>query len=171
MTLQGICDYKRRFIDVFTGIPSKIHDARVFRLSFIMRRVNELGPNFHILGDGAYPLSDNLLTPYRDYGNLNAVQQCYNHKFSATRVRIENSFGFLKGRFRQLIKLEFHTVLRISMFIISCCVLHNICIDNEDFFEDSFDSDEPTQDVVDDHENRGNGVNKRDNIAFALYDN
>lgn len=33
--LQGICDYKLRFIDVFTGICGSVHDARVWRLSDI----------------------------------------------------------------------------------------------------------------------------------------
>jgi len=27
--LQVICDYKKRFIDVFVGAPGKIHDATV----------------------------------------------------------------------------------------------------------------------------------------------
>lgn len=54
---------------------------------------------------------------------------------SATRVLIENAFGLLKGRFRQLIKVDLHTVDKISKFIISCCVLHNLCIDNNDNFD------------------------------------
>lgn len=135
MTLQDICDNKRRFIDVFTGVPSKIHDARVYKLSFIAQKVNALGIEYHILGDSAYPISQNLLTPYKNYGDLSPIQQIYNYKFSATRVRIENIFGILKGRFRQLIKLEYHTVRKRSSFIIACCVLHNACIDNDYWFE------------------------------------
>ncbi|XP_036317984.1 putative nuclease HARBI1 [Rhagoletis pomonella] len=34
ITLQGICDAKLRFLDVYTGIPSKIHNSRVLKLSF-----------------------------------------------------------------------------------------------------------------------------------------
>ena len=33
LTLQAICDHKKRFIDIFTGIPGKVHDARVFKMS------------------------------------------------------------------------------------------------------------------------------------------
>jgi len=39
ITLQAICDYKKRFIDVFTGAPGKIHDARVFALSDISKEL------------------------------------------------------------------------------------------------------------------------------------
>jgi len=35
ITLQGICDARKRFVNTFTGIPSKIHDARVLKLSDI----------------------------------------------------------------------------------------------------------------------------------------
>lgn len=48
---------------------------------------------------------------------------------------IENSFGILKNRFRQLTLLHFHEVRKIAEFIISCCVLHNLCIDAEDFID------------------------------------
>lgn len=31
LTLQAICDVNKMFLDVFTGLPSKIHDAKVFK--------------------------------------------------------------------------------------------------------------------------------------------
>lgn len=134
ITLQGICDGRKRFIDTFTGIPSKIHDARVLKLSDIcdeLPRICEDG-KYHILGDGAYPIREWLIIPFKDYGNLSAKEKQFNKMLSATRVLIENAFGLLKGRFRQLIEVDLRTVDKISKFIISCCVLHNLCIDNND---------------------------------------
>jgi len=32
-------------------------------------------------------------------------------------------------------ELQFHDVKKISKFIISCCVLHNLCIDLKDSFD------------------------------------
>ncbi|KAJ8953440.1 hypothetical protein NQ318_023559 [Aromia moschata] len=111
MVLQGICSSDRKFIDVFTGIPSKIYDARVFKLSFISDKLPQIcGNTYHILGDAAYPIRKWLLTPYRDYGNLTNEQRTYNYKFSATRVRIENTFGIFKQRFRQLLKVDLWAV-------------------------------------------------------------
>lgn len=168
VTLQGICDHQRRFLDVFTGISSKIHDSRVFKLSFVKNKVKNVGGDFHILGDAAYPLLENLLTPFRDYGNLTPIQRNYNYKFCATRVRIENSFGILKARFRQLIRIDIHSVLRISKLIISCCVLHNICIDQEDFFED-IEEMLPLDEVEFTVQDTRAGTLKRNHIAEVLY--
>jgi len=147
ITLQGICDARKRFIDVFTGIPAKIHDSRVLKLSDINNDLPQIcGGKFHILGDAAYPIREWLMIPYKDYGNLSDKQRQFNKQFCATRVLIENAFGLLKNRFRQLIELDFHNVDKISKFIISCCVLHNLCIDNDDEFTfdaDILDNEEP----------------------------
>lgn len=103
------------------------------------------GDEQHILGDAAYPLKKYLITPYRDgiylitpYGNLTQEQRNFNYKFSACRVKIENAFGLLKTRFRQLMRLDFNTVERSC--IIACCALHNLCICNADDLDDLEDN-------------------------------
>ncbi|KAH7970587.1 hypothetical protein HPB49_011451 [Dermacentor silvarum] len=130
MTLQAVCDHEKRFLDVTVGNPSKMHDAKTYRNSRLAARLPQIcaSGNYHILGDAAYPLRQYLLTPYRDYGKLTSQQKSFNARFSATRVRIENAFGDLKARLRQLLHLDFFVVDKINVFVISCCVLHNLCI-------------------------------------------
>lgn len=135
ITLQGICDKSRKFIDVFTGPPSKIHDARIFRMSFIYNKILNLERQYHILGDSAYPISESLITPYRDYGNLTRSERNFNLRFSRTRVKIENAFGLLKCRFRQLLHVDFPRVEKLATFVLACCALHNLCIENNDLLD------------------------------------
>ncbi|CAI6373883.1 unnamed protein product [Macrosiphum euphorbiae] len=136
ITLQGVCDYKKKFIDVFTGIPAKIHDARVFVLSDLSKDLPSMcEKKYNLLGDGAYPIREWLLVPYKDYGRLTESQKTFNKTLSSTRVLIENTFGLLKSRFRQLLQLDIHSVDKITKFIISSCVLHNLCIDMDDHIE------------------------------------
>lgn len=133
---------QRKFLDVFTGIPSKIHDSRVLKLSFIEKDLPKLcAPRYHIIGDAAYPLREYLLKPFPDYGNLTNQQKVYNKRFCGTRVLIENTFGILKQRFRQFVRIDFHAVDKMSKLVLSCCVLHNLCIDNDDEWEGN-DEDE-----------------------------
>lgn len=43
--LQGVCDNKARFIDIYVGMPGRMHDARVFRNSPLYRDlINEENP-------------------------------------------------------------------------------------------------------------------------------
>lgn len=113
-------------------------------MSFIYNKLRNICENgyFHLIGDSAYPIRDYLLTPYRDYGNLTIPQQRYNNKLCTTRVLIENAFGLLKARFRQLIRLDYHSVKKMSVFIISCCVLHNLCIDLQDILDEELEPNE-----------------------------
>ena len=74
MILQGVADHKYRFIDVYTGWPGRVHNARVFANSPIYKKGIE-GRLFRGLkksigskdvpvclpGDSAYPLKSWLL--------------------------------------------------------------------------------------------------------------
>lgn len=168
--LQGICDYKLKFIDVFTGICGSVHDARVWRLSDIATLIaqdeNRYFQNqYHLLADSAYPLSNYMLTPYRDNGHLTNVQRRFNTKLSKTRVVIERAFGTLKGRFRKLKYIYMYNTEMIPLVILTCCILHNICIENEDAFidDDAFDAIE-----IEDNIEFMNGAEKRDIISNML---
>lgn len=134
MTLQGICDGKKKFWDVFTGVSGRTHDARTFEFSDINPQLEGICEGrYHLLGDGAYPLRPWLLTPYKNLGLLTPEEINFNLKFSSTRVCIENAFGILKMRFRQLYYgVHMHKAKKITKFIICCCVLHNLCIDADD---------------------------------------
>lgn len=80
-----------------------------------------MGDEYHIIGDAAYQISKNVMTPGKNNENLTIVQQRFKEKFSATRVKIENSFFSLKAWLHQLIYLELSTAVRMSNLILSCC--------------------------------------------------
>lgn len=171
--LQGVCDPSLKFIDIFVGMPGKVHDARVFRLSPLQRQIN-LGlipENMHLLADSAYGLHDNVLTPYRDNGHLTRQQQRYNVKHASIRSCIERAFGLLKNKFRRLRFLDMNLIEEIPVVITSCCVLHNFIILHERY-EDGEDVIDNLDEVPDFEEhlvlNIRNGVNKRNNIAGLL---
>ncbi|KAJ8945014.1 hypothetical protein NQ314_009336 [Rhamnusium bicolor] len=86
-------------------------------------------PNYFITGDCAYPLQSWLITPFRNNGHLTHEQLHFNTTVSKTRVKVEDAFALLKGRFRRLKELlDMNEEQNIVDTIISCCVLHNICL-------------------------------------------
>lgn len=128
-------------MDVFTELSSKIHGARIYKLSPISKKLKNICEDqYHIFGDAAYSLREWLLVPYKDYGNMSEVKKHYNSKFVRTRVIIENAFGVLKSRFLRLQCLYFMDVDKISQFIIACCVVRNLCIvQKDDIVESDFE--------------------------------
>ncbi|XP_044763578.1 putative nuclease HARBI1 [Coccinella septempunctata] len=172
--LQGVCDHRMAFIDVFIGMPGRVHDARVFRSSDIYQKlINANNPllsrDMHLLGDSAYPLMTNLLTPYRDNGHLNDIQNNYNYRMNSIRSVIERTFGRLKGKFRRLKYLDIGDPDFGTHIISAACVLHNFLILNEveedpqEVLEEDLPLPNPEGDVADE-----GGNDKRDNIANML---
>nr|CAI5845138.1 unnamed protein product [Callosobruchus analis] len=132
-------DEDRKEASAVKFLQGLLERFRVFRLSCISREIPEIcGEIYHLLGDSAYCLREYLMTPYRDCGQLTDQQKKFSRIFSATRVQIESTFGLLRGRWRQLLHLEFHEVDKITNFIMACCVLHNICIDNVDLWDNPY---------------------------------
>ena len=102
--LQGVCDHDGNFKDVFIGVPGKVHDARMLRMSPFFANMNmTLGNDWRILGDSAYVSQDFpwILTPTRDNGVLTPQQTASNTALSRGRVIIENTFGRLICKFRR----------------------------------------------------------------------
>lgn len=100
--LQCVCREDLRFIHCFAGWPGSVHDSRVLKNSDLWDTGSELCGDGHLIGDGGFPLTQWLLTPYRDNGHLNHNQRYYNFCLSSTRQVIERFFSLLKGRFRRL---------------------------------------------------------------------
>lgn len=156
--LQGIVDYKKRFLDVFCGEAGSLHDARVLRRSVFYQKALNGHINFrnrYLLGDSAYPTTLNwLVTPFKDNGNLTPQHHIFNFKHSSTRIVIENAFALLKGRFRRLRHFDNRNISFIVKCTVAACVLHNICIDaREDEAIDIEEVDEGDMEEMEDNDN------------------
>ena len=136
VVLQAVVREDLRFTNIFTGWPGKVHDSRILKNSPLFER----GPQFcagnrHILGDSGYPNLPWLLVPFKDNGHLSAAQGKYNKTHASIRSNVERAFGVLKGRFARLRYIDQKSIKTIVVTIITACILHNICILNNDDFE------------------------------------
>lgn len=157
LILQAVCDCNLKFLDVYCGWPGSVHDARVLRNSPLFKSASAAESeeiymfpiNTHLLGDSAYPLSNWLMVPFKDFGNLNEIQKRYNYKHSSTRICIERAFGALKRRFRRLKFVDLTDIKAIVHVVLSCCCLHQLCLYNsaEDILEFIQDSAEDNEEV------------------------
>nr|XP_012215711.1 PREDICTED: putative nuclease HARBI1 [Linepithema humile] len=174
--LQGICDAKCQFIDIFIGWPGATHDARVWRESPIGQALAEdptlLPEGTHIIGDSAYTLQPYLLTPFRNNGHLTPRQKLYNKKLSSKRVVIEQAFGKLRARFRRLEYLNMYLMNEMKIVVVAACVLHNICIRYNDETELSDDErEEENRDQDEDNAILEIANDKRNRIVDTLWMN
>ncbi|XP_055903680.1 uncharacterized protein LOC129939620 [Eupeodes corollae] len=138
IVLQAVVDADKKFIDICVGEPGSLHDSRVLRRSALYNQAetnySRLFPsNTFLLGDSAYASSNWIVPPFKDYGQLTDQQKSFNFIHSSTRMVVENAFGLLKGRFRRINKFtEQRTINSIKKIVVSVCILHNLCISNDD---------------------------------------
>lgn len=148
--MQAMMDFQGLFLDINIGWPGKVHDARVFANSSLYRKANSdtLFPNWTckmgsvdvplvILGDPAYLLPW-LMKPYLENASITAKEHLFNYRQSRARMVVENAFGWLKGRWRCLLKRMDTHVCNVPNIVASCVVLHNICELYRDFCNDDW---------------------------------
>lgn len=177
-SVQAVCDHRMRFIHIYVGNVGSIHDSRGFRLSALQQYVNDktkFANDTHMIGDGAYGLHRYLLVPYYDDGHLTEQQRNYNFCHSSTRVVIERAFGHLKGRWRSLLHVLAVNDIKFAPYhIFACCVLHNICLLQNDELELqnhlilTREQREVQEERVIECNNRDAAVIKRNNICANL---
>ncbi len=84
-SLQGqiVWDDRLKILDFFCAYPGSVHDASVLRNSPIKPILDtHTPPNQHVLADSAYQLTNAVLVPFRDNGQLSPVQTHFNRVHS-----------------------------------------------------------------------------------------
>lgn len=174
--VSAVCDHRGKFIDVFIGCAGKMHDARVFRKSILKRKIfDQANPLMrqeqHLIGDSAYPLLMNLMTPFRDDGHLDAAKINYNIRLSSIRSIIERAFGCLKCKFRRLKYLDVASVETANVIISACCMLHNFILSNGeeiDMEENNENEDVPAPNPGNEHQRIQNQLQRQEAVTKRL---
>lgn len=117
LVTQAVVDANGKCLNVSVGCPGSLHDTRVYRYSKLFERIERgeilTQPSRRIgayntppllLGDSAYPLSQKLLKPYPENAVNGAPERRFNPSRCRTRVKVEQGFGELQGRWRCLSK-------------------------------------------------------------------
>lgn len=165
-TLQCISEPSLNFIDAFIGYPGSVSDRRIFTQSNIYKNI-EMNPEHYfdnesfILGDKAYPLKTWCIPPFIENRNLNIAEIHFNAAHAKTRQVVERSFALLFGRFRRLKFLDMNRTDYIPQTVLACCVLHNICLEHDNFLINDYIAEGEEYMC---HANNNNNNNNRENI-------
>ncbi|XP_054722829.1 uncharacterized protein LOC129232750 [Uloborus diversus] len=149
IVLQAVVSATYKFINVNVGWPGCVHDARVLKntglfhhgqMGTLLPQSVKIGSQIYrpfLVADSAYPLLTWIMKPFGG-GQLNLQTTALNQKLSHSRVKVEQAFGMLKGRFRCLLKENESALKNVVRQVLACCAIHNICIDQEDMVLDEW---------------------------------
>ncbi|CAB1109761.1 unnamed protein product [Ectocarpus sp. CCAP 1310/34] len=92
MNFQAVCNARYKITAWTMNCPGSCNDRTAFKHSGFERVLKTLPKGAYIVGDGAYPASDQVLVPYPGT-TLTPSQDSYNFYQSQARIFIEQAFG------------------------------------------------------------------------------
>lgn len=124
-----------------------------------------------IVADPAYKLTTWCMKPFPQTRALTDRQRDFYKSLSSARVVVEQAFGLLKGRWRCLLDKLDESVDKVPSTIITCCVLHNICLEVNDGTEIDVANDEDgfLGVPLPGHDINADGARLRNTIKDTLY--
>jgi hypothetical protein len=135
LNMQGTCDLRGKFLDVYIGHPGSTSDYLSFITSPLRHKLETpgfLAPGLHLIGDNAYTNTPYMATPYP--ATTGGSKDAYNYYLSQLRIRVECSFGMLVHRWGILRKPipSCISIKKTTALVMCLCRLHNFCIDQSD---------------------------------------
>ncbi|KAE8739517.1 hypothetical protein FOCC_FOCC014973, partial [Frankliniella occidentalis] len=134
INVQAVVDNNLLVRQLHVGEAGSTNDARVFRKSDLYRDLLHRAPGIirnvdeHLVGDGAYTLTDFMMKPFQNNGHLTGRQLAFNRSLSQCRVHVENAFGLAKAKWRRLKFMHARNPRNVVDHIAACFVLHNMVI-------------------------------------------
>jgi hypothetical protein len=141
---QAIVDSKKRFIDLFVGMPGSTNDSRTLRYNglyanVLHRRilddvngVHHEGFSPYLLGDKGFPLLLWLMVPHKNDRPLSILGRLYNRRLRRGRSVVENAFGLLKMNWRVLLTKSNLSVNIMPDVVYACAILNNMILSDRD---------------------------------------
>ena len=179
--LQAICDWNRKFIWASISHPASAHDSMVFKLTPLYRQIEiAFNDDEYILADKAYALEQHVIVPYKEPLASRPKYSAFNYALSVPRVKIEHTFGILKGRWPSLRDIPIRIGedaagghRKVMHWVMACLVLHNILAtiqleDDDMWFEENEEMEDSEQgdrqEVQTSKESKTEGATKRAGI-------
>jgi DDE superfamily endonuclease len=149
INMQGVVDADARFRSVQVNLPGRTHDAKAWSVSDAKKVIEQ---NFsrseyvvevegrrikpYVLGDSAYPGSEHLLKPYLQSSANGTDKRRFNLRHCRSRQIVEQAFGILKCMWRLLLRTqEVHKQEILQLLVLTCCTLHNMCVEDRVRFD------------------------------------
>lgn len=154
--VMAIADAGYRFVAVDMVTDGRTNDYTVFKQSRIGKSLSKKsfgipsprplpgteGPPvpFVLVGDEAFQMSENLMTPYAS-STLNTTEQIYNNRLSKARDYVECAFVLLTTKWKVLTTVIPLRPENVENLVKACVVLHNFVADHELLVVDPKDCD------------------------------
>lgn len=171
VVLQATCNHKMVFTSCSTKSPGSLTTEQVLansELSKLTKNDSNIFPDgCYLVGSSNYPLRTWLITPYEG-DQLTAEQEHLNNALIEAHKPIIKALKLLMARFQRLKMLDMNRLDLIPLCLKTACIIHNVCIVNEDLINVS-DTDDDYNLYEHPLSTDIQGIEKRNFVADQLF--
>ena len=110
--------------------PGSVHDSYALQCTELGRVLLEgLPQDYFIAADEAYPLSGAIISRYGGSVENETFKNAFNYYHSRMRVRVENAFALLVGKWGSLWRALRVPLKKVPRYVLALGRLHNLGID------------------------------------------
>lgn len=139
IVLMAMVDGKGRFLWAQAGMPGNVHDSTILQAANIwplLQSICELKTTLIgtvrvpalLLVDSAFPFRTYLMKRFTQ-ASLSLAQRKFNKLHAQSRIVVENAFGILKMKYRELFRTSERAPENVKYSVLASIVLHNLTID------------------------------------------
>lgn len=140
--MMAMVDGRGRFLWCSAGMPGNCHDSTLLQSSgiwprlrtlcqVVQERVGDVMVPAMILGDNAFPFRSYLMKRF-SHANRTPEQRAFNKRHASSRVVIENAFGSLKMRFREVFRGSESSPENLKFAALAAVTIHNLMLDRNE---------------------------------------
>eukprot|EP00918_Siedleckia_nematoides_P096401 GHVU01211454.1.p1 GENE.GHVU01211454.1~~GHVU01211454.1.p1 ORF type:complete len:425 (-),score=20.73 GHVU01211454.1:238-1512(-) len=127
VSVIAACDARCRFVDFCVAQPGAANDMRSYRNTDLPAAVEALPRARFVVGDNGFVCTNKMLTPFGG-SNLDPFSDSYNFYHSQTRIRIEQTFGYMTTKWGILRHPLRVNLSHIGLVLLCIARLHNYVI-------------------------------------------
>lgn len=141
--MQALCDSQGRFLDFSVGYPASMEPPEVFRASPLFERGNYPPPGYFIIGGEGYPClsSPMAVMPPFHQPLQDEAEASFNAICHRALTVLHDALGQMTSRWKLVFERRIAALRhRSAKVIATCAMLHNICIDEGDMWNEADDN-------------------------------
>ena len=154
-----VVDYKCKILIMDLGHCGSLDDSSIIKESVFWNYITQLPDDYYFIGDGGFAIHEKLMIPYNETQLLNNNQNRdallnFNYQLSRARVRVEQTFGIFKKKWRFLNRAVKVDPTQHVIITHAIAIIHNFSIEYEELNIVSWSSSTAEEEAQEQQDNK-----------------
>ncbi|CAN8030970.1 unnamed protein product [Ixodes persulcatus] len=143
--MQALCDSRGRFLDFSVGYPPSMEPSEVFRASPLFEKGDYPPPGYFLIGGEGYPCLSSPVAVMPPFHKplQDEAEVSFNAVCNRALTVLHDALGQMTSRWKLVFERRLTALRQRTIKVVAiCAMIHNICVDEGDTWNDADDADD-----------------------------